>query len=303
VTHRVNAGTVTNVARGWLEHEIRSLPQVLACSIEEDDIVVLVQPSADPLVVENAVHGVLRRAGVDRQVRVFGGARPAFVEPVKIRSPRSVLVSSIGGAVVLAAGVWVAGATTGLRSPPRAKAPLAAVLAPPVERQLVTVPFTFTKPVLRPPVVVPPVVVPQPGPGTAKPPAHSGGHKPPPVHVPGPVPTPTIPTPIPTPPVPTPPVPTPHPKPPHGKESCEDEGDRSREHRAKTESADRDDDERAEARHRDNDDDESCERPDHRHHMARGEEADRDGGHHDTASEALLVPLLAPLRRSPWRIR
>src|ERR671930_187893 len=100
---------------GWLEHEIRSLPQVLACSITRDDVVVLVQPSADPVTVERSVQELLRRSGVDRPVRVFGGARPLFVEPVKVRTGRAALVGTVGGAVILAAGVWLAGATTGLR--------------------------------------------------------------------------------------------------------------------------------------------------------------------------------------------
>ena len=126
---------------GWLEHEVRSLPQVLACSIEQDDVVVLVQPSADPVAVERSVSAVLARGGVDLPVRVFGGNRPVFVEPARIRSGRPALIGSIGGALVLAAGVWLAGATTGLRpsNAGRSKAALA-LLAPPLAKQLVSVP-------------------------------------------------------------------------------------------------------------------------------------------------------------------
>ena len=131
-------GTVTPMKGGWLEHEIRSLPQVLACSITPDDVVVMVQPSADPVAVEREVRDVLRRAGTDTPVRVFGGDRPMFAEPVKVRSGRSALVGSIGGAAILAAGVWLAGATTGLRGP-KSKAPVT-LLAPPKARQAVTLP-------------------------------------------------------------------------------------------------------------------------------------------------------------------
>src|SRR5438093_4303706 len=124
---------------GWLEHEIRSLPQVLACSITKDDIVVLIQPSADPVTVERSVQELLRRSGVDRPVRVFGGARPFFVEPVKVRTGRTALVGTVGGAVILAAGVWLAGATTGLRGGTKTRSTVAA-LAPPVARGLVDLP-------------------------------------------------------------------------------------------------------------------------------------------------------------------
>lgn len=132
-------GTVTFVKGGWLEHEIRSLPQVLACSITKDDVVVLVQPSADPVSVERSVEELLRRSGVDRPVRVFGGARPVLVEPVRVRNGRSALIGTIGGAVILAAGVWIAGATTGLRGGTKTRATVAA-LAPPIVRELVDLP-------------------------------------------------------------------------------------------------------------------------------------------------------------------
>ena len=123
---------------GWLEHEIRSLPQVLACSITPDDVVVLTDPSADPTMVEQRVRDVLRRAGVDTPVRVFGGERPIFVEPMRIRSGRGALVSTIGGATLLAAGVWLAGATTALRGP-RGKNSVV-TLAPPPPKKLVLIP-------------------------------------------------------------------------------------------------------------------------------------------------------------------
>jgi len=114
---------------GWLEHEIRSLPQVLACSVSGDDVVVMVQPSADPAAVQMAVADVLQRHGRSGRIRVYGGVRPVFVEPLKVRNGRRGLIGSIGGAAVLAAGVWIAGTVAGLRST-RPRAPLAAPAEP-----------------------------------------------------------------------------------------------------------------------------------------------------------------------------
>src|ERR1041384_3670397 len=99
---------------GWLEHEIRSLPQVLACSVSGDDVVVMVQPSADPAAVQMAVADVLQRHGRSGRIRVYGGVRPVFVEPLKVRNGRRGLIGSIGGAAVLAAGVWIAGTGGGV---------------------------------------------------------------------------------------------------------------------------------------------------------------------------------------------
>jgi len=123
---------------GWLEHEIRSLPQVLACSITPDDVVVLTDMAADPSEVEERVREVLRRAGVDTPVRVYGGERPVFVEPMRIRNGRAALVGTIGGATLLAAGVWLAGATTALRGP-KAKTTVI-TLAPPPQTKIVLIP-------------------------------------------------------------------------------------------------------------------------------------------------------------------
>jgi hypothetical protein len=207
------------VTGGWLEHEIRSYPQVLACSITDDDIVVLVQPAADPVSVERAVTELLRARGVDLPVRVFGGARPVFVEPVKIRNGRPALVGSLSGALVLAAGVWLAGSGVGLRggnTGSRSQSTTELVLAPPVVRNLVNVPSSGgdrpmppeppapeppaqepLKPILRPvsrgpllsppkpPTSVPPPVV-QPPPVVGPPPAP----EPPPGPGPEPVPDP-----------------------------------------------------------------------------------------------------------------
>jgi hypothetical protein len=124
---------------GWLEHEIRSLPQVLACSISPDDVVVLTDASADPIEVEQRVRDVLRKAGVESRIRVYGGERPVFVEPMRVRSGRAALVGTIGGATLLAAGVWLAGATTALRGP-RGKQTVV-TLAPPPPKKLMLIPM------------------------------------------------------------------------------------------------------------------------------------------------------------------
>jgi hypothetical protein len=178
---------VTTVKGGWLEHEIRSLPQVLACSITKDDVVVLVHPSADPVAVERAVEELLRRSGVDRPVRVFGGVRPVFVEPVKVRGDRSALVGTIGGAAILAAGVWIAGATTGLRGGTKTRATVAA-LAPPVARAVLNLPVIGGEDpsVLPPQEQLPPLLRPAGGPIFGRAPVTSpSSHKPPASKPPG----------------------------------------------------------------------------------------------------------------------
>jgi hypothetical protein len=159
-------------ARGWLEHEIRSLPGVLACSITEEDVVVLVQPDADPAVVERAVSAALHRAGLWRPVRVFGGTRPALPEPVRIRAGRAAVLGTVSGAALLAAGVWLAGAGTGARGP-APRPPTAEVVAPPLARPLV-------RERVRVPVVLSEVVAPAP-PAPEAPPAPPEGLPPEPV--------------------------------------------------------------------------------------------------------------------------
>ena len=128
---------------GWLEHEIRSFPQVLACSITREDVVVLVQQSADPIAIERQVTDLLRTRGIDLPVRVFGGTRPVFAEAVRIRNGRPALIGSVGGALVLAAGIWLAGSGVGLRGTTGGRSDRGTTelsLAPPVVRELVTVP-------------------------------------------------------------------------------------------------------------------------------------------------------------------
>jgi hypothetical protein len=182
---------------GWLEHEIRSLPHVLACSVTPDDIVVLIESSADPVAAERAVQDVLRRSGNRSPVRVFGGSRPVFIEPVRVRSGRPALVGSVSGAVILAAGIWLAGASTGLRHP-RSKTQTAQELAPPLARERVTVPNVGGKapliplepppgPLLRPRRMFPaggPIQPTSPG---KEPPAGGGGPGPKPTERPPPL--------------------------------------------------------------------------------------------------------------------
>jgi len=58
---------------GRLEHEIRLLPQVLSCSFVNDDyVVVLVDPSADPRTIQLAAERILHNAGSEASVRVVG---------------------------------------------------------------------------------------------------------------------------------------------------------------------------------------------------------------------------------------
>jgi hypothetical protein len=204
VTDVVPRGYIWGVQGGWLEHEIRSLPQVLACSISQDDIVVLVQSSADPVVVERAVAETLRRRGVDMPVRVFGGTRPMFAEPVPIRGGRAAVVGSVGGALVLAAGVWLAGVGSGLRNGPKSRGSLV-TLAPPLAKGLFVVPPPPEEPLVNPPA--------QGGDGWK--PFFSTPHrsvlkpKPPKDNHPSPEPAPTPPPPQPQ---PTPPPPAPPPQ-------------------------------------------------------------------------------------------
>lgn len=184
---------------GWLEHEIRSYPQVLACSITADDVVVLIQPAADPVAIEKAITEILRSRGVTLPVRVFGGARPVFAEPVRIRNGRPALVGTVGGALVLAAGIWLAGSGVGLRGTGGNRASRSSTeltLAPPVERELVMVPASSggEEPVPMDPVKPGPILRPSNGPPLLgpKPPA-TPGVKPPPAPGPGPGPGPTEP--------------------------------------------------------------------------------------------------------------
>jgi len=76
---------------------------------------------------------------MDVPVRVFGGERPIFVEPMPIRNGRYALVGSLGGAAILAAGVWLAAAPHPLRGPKGRTTVV--TLAPPPPRKLVLIPM------------------------------------------------------------------------------------------------------------------------------------------------------------------
>lgn len=98
--------------RGRIEREIRLLPPVLACSVE-DDIVALIAPDADPEQVAVAIEAVVRGAGADLPVRVVGGMRPSrppFILRFRSRPAKVGLVAS--GAAALLASVFV-----GVRAP------------------------------------------------------------------------------------------------------------------------------------------------------------------------------------------
>jgi hypothetical protein len=87
---------------GRLEHAIRLLPPVLSCSISKDDtVVVLIDASADPEKVRNAVERTLREAGVPGSVRVIGPPEP----PAADRRSVSPLVATATVATVAAVGV------------------------------------------------------------------------------------------------------------------------------------------------------------------------------------------------------
>jgi hypothetical protein len=96
---------------GRLEHEIRLLPQVLACSFTRTgDVVVLVDPSADTWATERAVRAILTRSGSTGSVRITGGVGFAPVPiPPSPSISRPVLVGALGATAVLAASSLLGG--------------------------------------------------------------------------------------------------------------------------------------------------------------------------------------------------
>ena len=88
---------------GRLEHEIRLLPQVLSCSFSKDDyVVVLIDPSADPDMIQRAVERILRDAGSEAGVHVIGPPEPVEAAATRAISP---LVATATVATVAAIGV------------------------------------------------------------------------------------------------------------------------------------------------------------------------------------------------------
>ncbi|MGZ4103787.1 MAG: hypothetical protein ACXVQY_00665 [Actinomycetota bacterium] len=89
--------------KGRLEHEIRLLPQVLSCSFSaDDDVVVLIDPSADPWAVQVSVERILATAGTVATVRIVGPA--ALTRPARLR-PISPLVATATVGTVAAVGL------------------------------------------------------------------------------------------------------------------------------------------------------------------------------------------------------
>jgi hypothetical protein len=88
---------------GRLEHEIRLLPQVLSCSFSNDDyVVVLIDPSADPKTIQLAVEQILQSAGSEATVRVVGPPEAVDVAATRTISP---LVATATVATVAAIGI------------------------------------------------------------------------------------------------------------------------------------------------------------------------------------------------------
>lgn len=136
---------------GRLEHEIRLLPQVLACSTTPDAVVVLIEPSADPIAVERRVAEIVRARG-DRglAVRVVGGTERRPAGPARARPGRSLLLGTAGGAAALALGVWIAGTGAGFRAPGAREGAAVGALAPPVARSVVSVPSVLSVKIRHP---------------------------------------------------------------------------------------------------------------------------------------------------------
>jgi hypothetical protein len=117
--------------RGRLERQIRLLPQVLSCSVTSDDVVVLVAPTAESVVVESQVRAVLEGLGATMGIRVLGGFERPATSLFRIPLPsnpvvRGALVASgAAAALVLVAGV------TGVEVPkgPGARPPAIAATA------------------------------------------------------------------------------------------------------------------------------------------------------------------------------
>jgi hypothetical protein len=78
-----------------LEYEVRLLSHVVACSITDSQVSVLLDPRGDPDAIAVAVSGILITAGLDRPVKVMGGT--AGVAPLPHR--RLVAPTAVGAGV------------------------------------------------------------------------------------------------------------------------------------------------------------------------------------------------------------
>jgi hypothetical protein len=119
--------------RGRLEREIRLLPQVLSCSFSQDDyVVVLIDPSADPWTIQLAVERILTNAGSSATVRLIG---PPAIADTASRRAVSPFVATAAVASIAAVGVGaLVGGLTAIEHPklevPQKPDVVAAALAP-----------------------------------------------------------------------------------------------------------------------------------------------------------------------------
>lgn len=89
-----------------LEYEVRLLPRVVACSITDSLVSVLLDPRGDPDAVAVAVSGILITAGLDRPVRVMGGTPGVTGLPHRRLAAPAGVGASIGvGVLALATAV------------------------------------------------------------------------------------------------------------------------------------------------------------------------------------------------------
>jgi hypothetical protein len=118
---------------GRLEHEIRLLPQVLSCSFSADDyVVVLIDPSADPLTIQLAVERILQNEGSEATVRVIGPPETAAVAATRTMSPL-VATASIATVAAIGIGALVGGLAAVQHPKPTLKTPVAAATAAPFD--------------------------------------------------------------------------------------------------------------------------------------------------------------------------
>jgi hypothetical protein len=118
---------------GRLEHEIRLLPQVLSCSFSADDyVVVLIDPSADPLTIQLAVERILQNDGSGATVRVIGPPETTAVAATRTMSPL-VATASIATVAAIGIGALLGGLAAVQHPKPTLKTPVAAATAAPFD--------------------------------------------------------------------------------------------------------------------------------------------------------------------------
>jgi hypothetical protein len=118
---------------GRLEHEIRLLPQVLSCSFSADDyVVVLIDPSADPLTIQLAVERILQSAGSGATVRVIGPPETAVVAATRTISPL-IATATVATVAAIGIGALVGGLAAVHHPTPGHKTPVAAASTVPFD--------------------------------------------------------------------------------------------------------------------------------------------------------------------------